>query len=99
MLVPMPIMETRAAHDPRRPRRSRRATTGLPVGDEMTRANRRGSRLMGVSRKPSRGVASPTGATAVKPTLSEPQTFVNPEAALAAAYAEYNKTIQERWRK
>ena len=30
---------------------------------------------------------------------SEPQTFANPEAAVAASYAEYNRAIQERWRK
>ena len=32
-------------------------------------------------------------------TRSEPQTFDSPEAARAAAYAEYNRDIQERWRK
>ena len=38
-------------------------------------------------------------ATSQSQTQSEPQTFDSPEAARAAAYAEYDRTIQERWRK
>ena len=34
-----------------------------------------------------------------RPKQDEPQTFSNPEAAVAAAYAQYNRDIQERWRK
>ena len=98
-MIPLTFMDARRGmiHD----------GNGGPVGqrpgflvrdNEADEQARRGC-LSAVRRRRSASVGVSGPGQRSSPARSEPpQTFANPEAAVAAAYAEYNRDIQERWR-
>ena len=101
-VVPADVHGCEARHDPRRQRRSRRATTGLPVQRRTNRPSRRatmpiGSMTQTISERwRQRTVARPASKPDADPHRRRSTVRKLP---VAAAYAEYDRTIQERWRK
>ena len=85
-------------HDPRRQRPSRRARPGFLFATMKRRSGRRDAYREYAGDSGERWRQGP-GQRSSPTRSAPPQTFDSPEAAVAAAYAQYNRDISERWRK